>query len=195
MSGGRTTQHCHCQDENAHCKRLWCEAVTFSVCFFPQNGQTAQAVADGASHQDIVDLLKAHAESRVSEPSSSTDLLWARPTLFTSTPLRLADPRPFNSQEPVLSTIEGEKIKDVAPTNKTVWPVGKSGFALFTVELQWNLWDWSVQYVILPHLCQHALWVFMDMLHQPLSGQKTKGAVRLLITHCHSNKCDWQDTI
>lgn len=51
---------------------------------FSQNGQTAQSVAEGASHQDIVDLLKAQAETQASEPSTTTDLLWARPTLFTS---------------------------------------------------------------------------------------------------------------
>lgn len=31
-------------------------------------------------------------------------------------------------------------------------------------------------HIFLPHLCQQALWVFMDMLHQPLSGQTTKEA-------------------
>lgn len=49
--------------------------------FFLQNGQTAQSVAEGASHQDIVDLLKAHAEAQTSEPPSTTDLHWARPML------------------------------------------------------------------------------------------------------------------
>lgn len=47
--------------------------------FSTQNGQTAQNVAEGASHQDITDLLKAHAEA-----SSTADLLWARLTTFTS---------------------------------------------------------------------------------------------------------------
>lgn len=93
--------------------------------FFPQNGQTAQAVADGASHQDIVDLLKAHAESRISEPSSSTDLLWARPTLFTSTPLRLADPRPFNSQDPVARHHRGEKNQGCGANQQDCMTSGK----------------------------------------------------------------------
>lgn len=42
---------------------------------YPQNGQTALLVAEGAPHQDIVDLLKAHAETQASEPSTKPDLL------------------------------------------------------------------------------------------------------------------------
>lgn len=61
---------------------MWCCDI-FSP-FFPQNGQTAQAVAEGASHRDIVDLLINHAETRAIEPSSTTDLLWAMSTQFTS---------------------------------------------------------------------------------------------------------------
>lgn len=66
---GSSTQYCSVNDL----------AWVFSCGFSTQNGQTAQKVAEGASHQDIIDLLKAHAEA-----SSTADLLWARLTTFTS---------------------------------------------------------------------------------------------------------------
>lgn len=53
--------------------------MIFFCAFSTQNGQTAKKVAEGASHQDIIDLLKAHAKA-----SSTADLLWARLTTFTS---------------------------------------------------------------------------------------------------------------
>ncbi|KAM8745606.1 uncharacterized protein kank4 isoform 2-T6 [Acanthopagrus schlegelii] len=64
-----------CEHGHTHIVRLFLETGRCDLSLTDKNGQTAQAVAEGASHQDIVDLLKAHAESRVSEPSSSTDLL------------------------------------------------------------------------------------------------------------------------
>lgn len=66
---GSSTQYCSVNDL----------AWVFSCGFSTQTGQTAQKVAEGASHQDIIDLLKAHAEA-----SSTADLLWARLTTFTS---------------------------------------------------------------------------------------------------------------
>ncbi|XP_073332487.1 uncharacterized protein kank4 [Pagrus major] len=64
-----------CEHGHTHIVRLLLETGRCDLSLKDKNGQTAQAVAEGASHQDIVDLLKAHAETRVSEPSSSTDLL------------------------------------------------------------------------------------------------------------------------
>lgn len=51
------------------------ETVTIRFVF-PQNGQTARSVAEGAAHQEIRDLLKAHAETRGPESFFTTDLQW-----------------------------------------------------------------------------------------------------------------------
>lgn len=63
-------QHCHCVVQKSHCsvlKRLFSPPT--------QNGQTALLVAEGASQQDIIDLLKANAEVQTSESTSTADLL------------------------------------------------------------------------------------------------------------------------
>lgn len=62
-------QHCHCVVQKSHCSVLKC------LFFPPQNGQTALLVAEGASQQDIIDLLKANAEVQTSESASTADLL------------------------------------------------------------------------------------------------------------------------
>ncbi|XP_038571217.1 KN motif and ankyrin repeat domain-containing protein 2 [Micropterus salmoides] len=72
---GSTALMCACEHGHTHIVRLLMETGRCDTCLTDKNGQTAQSVAEGGSHQDIVDLLKAHAETRASEPSSTTDLL------------------------------------------------------------------------------------------------------------------------
>ncbi|XP_076581525.1 uncharacterized protein kank4 [Chaetodon auriga] len=72
---GSTALMCASEHGHTHIVRLLLETGRCDLSLRDKNGQTAQSVAEGASHQDIVDLLKAHAETRASEPSSTTDLL------------------------------------------------------------------------------------------------------------------------
>ncbi|XP_068563759.1 KN motif and ankyrin repeat domain-containing protein 1 [Cebidichthys violaceus] len=66
-----------CASEHGHTNivRMLLETGRCDTSLKDKNGQTALSVAEGASHQEIIDLLKAHAETRVSEPLFTTDLL------------------------------------------------------------------------------------------------------------------------
>lgn len=87
-------------------------SLTF-LCFFPtQNGQTAEKVAAGASHQDIIDLLKAHAEA-----SSTADLLWAGLTTFYFLPSWSLHCAMF-----LLFFPSGEDRSNWGNTSFTMWP-------------------------------------------------------------------------
>nr|XP_046247118.1 KN motif and ankyrin repeat domain-containing protein 2 isoform X2 [Scatophagus argus] len=72
---GSTALMCASEHGHTHIVRLLLETGRCDLSLTDKNGHTAQLVAEAASHQDIVDLLKAHAETRTSEPSSTTDLL------------------------------------------------------------------------------------------------------------------------
>ncbi|TKS74251.1 KN motif and ankyrin repeat domain-containing protein 4 [Collichthys lucidus] len=72
---GSTALMCASEHGHTHIVRLLLETGRCDLSLTDKNGHTAQLVAEGASHQDIIDLLKAHAETRASEPSSTTDLL------------------------------------------------------------------------------------------------------------------------
>ncbi|KAK9519610.1 hypothetical protein VZT92_022326 [Zoarces viviparus] len=66
-----------CASEHGHVNivRMLLETGRCDTSLVDKDGQTALSVAEGASHQEIIDLLKAHAEARASEPSFTTDLL------------------------------------------------------------------------------------------------------------------------
>ncbi|XP_047443175.1 KN motif and ankyrin repeat domain-containing protein 1 [Mugil cephalus] len=66
---GSTALMCASEHGHTHITRLLLETGCCDVSLVDKNGQTALSVAEGASHQDIVDLLKAHLEP------SSTSLL------------------------------------------------------------------------------------------------------------------------
>nr|XP_020458377.1 KN motif and ankyrin repeat domain-containing protein 4 [Monopterus albus]XP_020458378.1 KN motif and ankyrin repeat domain-containing protein 4 [Monopterus albus]XP_020458379.1 KN motif and ankyrin repeat domain-containing protein 4 [Monopterus albus]XP_020458381.1 KN motif and ankyrin repeat domain-containing protein 4 [Monopterus albus] len=72
---GSTALMCASEHGHTHIARLLLETGRCDTSLTDKNGQTALSVAEGASHKDIVDLLKAHTETRPSEPSSTTDLL------------------------------------------------------------------------------------------------------------------------
>ncbi|AWP10654.1 putative KN motif and ankyrin repeat domain-containing protein 4 [Scophthalmus maximus] len=72
---GSTALMCASEHGHTHIARLLLETGRCDTGLVDKNGQTARSVAEGTSHQEIVDLLKAHAETRASEPSSSSDLL------------------------------------------------------------------------------------------------------------------------
>ena len=125
----------------------------FSV--FPQNGQTALSVAEAAAHQDIVNLLKAPA----SEPMFATELLWVR--VYETIPAW----QPANSSISidVLQSTEREKAEisawhSLRYTSKTWICILTAGTGMFLL-----------------FLCQHALWVFVNMLHQLLKEWKGNG--------------------
>lgn len=70
---GSTALMCACEHGHANIVRMLLETGRCDTSLTDKNGQTAQSVAEAASHQEIVDLLKAHTET--SEPSSTTNLL------------------------------------------------------------------------------------------------------------------------
>ncbi|KAM9357783.1 uncharacterized protein kank4 [Symphorus nematophorus] len=72
---GSTALMCASEHGHTHIVRLLLETGRCDLSLTDKNGQTAQSVAEAASHQDIVDLLKAHFQTRASEPSSTADLL------------------------------------------------------------------------------------------------------------------------
>ncbi|XP_068175776.1 KN motif and ankyrin repeat domain-containing protein 1 isoform X2 [Antennarius striatus] len=72
---GSTALMCASEHGHTHIVRLLLETDRCDLRLTDKNGQTAESVAEGASHQDIVDLLRAHAKTQVSEPPSTTDLL------------------------------------------------------------------------------------------------------------------------
>lgn len=173
----RAAQHCPRQDRKSHCGCLWLDAETLPVFLPPQNGQTAESVASGSSHQDIVDLLKAHAQSHA--PGASTaDLLWARPDPFT-------EPAPSGRQT------KRSKVTWEAPSKTERVQREKPTFLVYcgsTFQLGEAGATYGRHYP--PHLCQHALRGFLDMLHQPLSGQKTKSPVG--VEDETPPPCSWQ---
>uniref|UniRef100_A0A3Q3FGS7 KN motif and ankyrin repeat domains 4 n=1 Tax=Labrus bergylta TaxID=56723 RepID=A0A3Q3FGS7_9LABR len=71
-----TALMCASEHGHIHIVRLLLETGRCDISLKDKNGQTALSVAEGASHKEIVDLLKAHTETQASsEPSSTTDLL------------------------------------------------------------------------------------------------------------------------
>lgn len=71
---GSTALMCASEHGHTNIVCLLLETGRCDTSLTDKNGQTAQSVAEGASHQDIVDLLKAHTEAPTSEPPSTTDL-------------------------------------------------------------------------------------------------------------------------
>lgn len=68
---GSTALMCATEHGHTHIASLLLETGCCDTGLTDKNGQTALAVAEAAAHQDIIDLLKAHAP----EPTSTTDLL------------------------------------------------------------------------------------------------------------------------
>ncbi|XP_030582404.1 KN motif and ankyrin repeat domain-containing protein 1 [Archocentrus centrarchus] len=66
-----------CASEHGHTRiaRLLLETGRCDTSLTDKNGQTALSVAEGASHQDIIDLLKANPEAQTSESTGTADLL------------------------------------------------------------------------------------------------------------------------
>ncbi|XP_055020812.1 KN motif and ankyrin repeat domain-containing protein 4 [Boleophthalmus pectinirostris] len=60
---GSTALMCACEHGHTHITRLLLETGQCDMSLTDKNGQTALAVAEGASHQDIVDLLKSYEKS------------------------------------------------------------------------------------------------------------------------------------
>eukprot|EP00064_Thunnus_orientalis_P018517 superscaffoldBa00004296_g18618 len=71
---GSTALMCASEHGHTNIVCLLLETGRCDTSLTDKNGQTAQSVAEGASHQDIVNLLKAHTEAPTSEPTSTTDL-------------------------------------------------------------------------------------------------------------------------
>ncbi|XP_070687884.1 KN motif and ankyrin repeat domains 1 [Pempheris klunzingeri] len=72
---GSTALMCASEHGHTHIVRLLLETGRCDTSLIDKNGQTALSVAEAASHQDILDLLKAQAETQTPEPSSTTGLL------------------------------------------------------------------------------------------------------------------------
>ncbi|XP_017276022.1 KN motif and ankyrin repeat domain-containing protein 4 [Kryptolebias marmoratus] len=68
---GSTPLMCACEHGHTHIARLLLETGRCDTSLTDKNGHTALSVAEAAAHQDVVDLLKAHA----SEPTSAADPL------------------------------------------------------------------------------------------------------------------------
>ncbi|KAM9385773.1 uncharacterized protein kank4 [Pholidichthys leucotaenia] len=72
---GSTALMCACEHGHTHIARLLLETGNCNTSLTDKNGQTALSVAEGASHQDIIDLLKARADSPAPESTDTPDLL------------------------------------------------------------------------------------------------------------------------
>ncbi|KAJ4943028.1 hypothetical protein JOQ06_005537 [Pogonophryne albipinna] len=72
---GSTALMCASEHGHTNIVRMLLETGRCDISLIDKNGQSAQSVAEAASHQEIVDLLKTHAETRASEPSTNADLL------------------------------------------------------------------------------------------------------------------------
>ncbi|XP_005457165.1 KN motif and ankyrin repeat domain-containing protein 4 [Oreochromis niloticus] len=72
---GSTALMCASEHGHTHIARLLLETGRCDTSLKDKNGQTALLVAEGASQQDIIDLLKANAEVQTSESTSTADLL------------------------------------------------------------------------------------------------------------------------
>uniref|UniRef100_A0A3Q0S3I8 Uncharacterized protein n=1 Tax=Amphilophus citrinellus TaxID=61819 RepID=A0A3Q0S3I8_AMPCI len=72
---GSTALMCASEHGHTHIARLLLETGRCDTSLTDKNGQTALSVAEGASHQDIVDLLKANPEAQTSESTGTADLL------------------------------------------------------------------------------------------------------------------------
>ncbi|XP_054459019.1 KN motif and ankyrin repeat domain-containing protein 3 [Anoplopoma fimbria] len=66
-----------CASEHGHINivRMLLETGRCDISLVDKNGQSALSVAEGASHQEIVDLLKANAATQASKPLFTPDLL------------------------------------------------------------------------------------------------------------------------
>uniref|UniRef100_A0A3B4WDC1 KN motif and ankyrin repeat domains 4 n=1 Tax=Seriola lalandi dorsalis TaxID=1841481 RepID=A0A3B4WDC1_SERLL len=72
---GSTALMCASEHGHTHIARLLLETGRCDSGLRDKNNQTALSVAEGASQQEIVDLLKANTETQASEPPSTTDLI------------------------------------------------------------------------------------------------------------------------
>ncbi|XP_071342230.1 KN motif and ankyrin repeat domain-containing protein 1 [Trachinotus anak] len=72
---GSTALMCASEHGHTHIARLLLETGRCDTSLRDKNSQTALSVAEGASHQDIIDLLRAHTETQASEAPSTTDLI------------------------------------------------------------------------------------------------------------------------
>ncbi|KAK5906948.1 hypothetical protein CesoFtcFv8_004848 [Champsocephalus esox] len=72
---GSTALMCASEHGHTNIVRMLLETGRCDISLIDKNGQSALSVAEAASHQEIVDLLKTHAETRASEPSTNADLL------------------------------------------------------------------------------------------------------------------------
>lgn len=72
---GSTALMCASEHGHTNIVRMLLETGCCDTSLTDKNGQTALSVAEAAPHQEIVDLLKAHAETQASESSSTADLL------------------------------------------------------------------------------------------------------------------------
>ncbi|XP_013869727.1 KN motif and ankyrin repeat domain-containing protein 4 [Austrofundulus limnaeus] len=68
---GSTPLMCACEHGHTHIARLLLETGRCDTSLTDKNGHTALSVAEAAAHQDVADLLKAHA----SQPTSAADPL------------------------------------------------------------------------------------------------------------------------
>ncbi|KAM7388137.1 hypothetical protein PAMP_024336 [Pampus punctatissimus] len=71
---GSTALMCASEHGHTNIASLLLETGRCDTSLTDKNEQTAQSVAEGASHQEIIDLLKAHAEAQTSKSPSTTDL-------------------------------------------------------------------------------------------------------------------------
>ncbi|KAL6108274.1 kank4 [Pungitius sinensis] len=71
---GSTALMCASEHGHTNIVRMLLETGRCDGTLVDKNGQTARSVAEGASHQEILDLLKAHAETRGPQSFFTTDL-------------------------------------------------------------------------------------------------------------------------
>ncbi|KAM7409770.1 hypothetical protein PAMA_001319 [Pampus argenteus] len=71
---GSTALMCASEHGHTNIASLLLETGRCDTSLTDKNEQTAQSVAEGASHQEIIDLLKAHVETQTSKSPSTTDL-------------------------------------------------------------------------------------------------------------------------
>ncbi|KAI9517561.1 hypothetical protein NQZ68_004781 [Dissostichus eleginoides] len=72
---GSTALMCASEHGHTNIVRMLLETGRCDISLIDKNRQSALSVAEAASHQEIVHLLKTHAETRASEPSTNADLL------------------------------------------------------------------------------------------------------------------------
>ncbi|CAL8346564.1 unnamed protein product [Gadus morhua 'NCC'] len=69
---GSTALMCACEHGHVHIARLLLETGRCDSSLVDKDGQTAMTVATAAPHQDVVDLLKSHAETGIFNSTSSS---------------------------------------------------------------------------------------------------------------------------